>query len=130
MRPATIAAMSNAHSHAFQRDLRGQGWGWGETRWNALAYVLPLGYAGVAYGLVWLSGLGGVDLARAGPPTVVVDRLRDEPLVHDLQRHGGQATPGPRRSGSVQHSCRGSIAPFPPDGGLGRTLGARGRTSR
>jgi len=49
---------------AFQRDLRGEGWGWGETRWNALAYVLPLGYAGVAYGAVWLAGLGGVDLAR------------------------------------------------------------------
>jgi membrane protease YdiL (CAAX protease family) len=48
----------------FQRDLRGQGWRWGATRWAALAYVLPLGYATAAYGLVWLAGLGGVDLAR------------------------------------------------------------------
>jgi membrane protease YdiL (CAAX protease family) len=48
----------------FQHDLRGQGWRWGETRWNALAYALPLGYATAAYGLVWLTGLGGADLAR------------------------------------------------------------------
>jgi len=48
----------------FQRNVRGEGWGWGETRWAALAYVLPLGYAGAAYGLVWLAGLGGVDLSK------------------------------------------------------------------
>jgi len=48
----------------FQRNLRGQGWGWGATRWNALAYVLPIAYATAAYGLVWLTGLGGVDLGR------------------------------------------------------------------
>jgi membrane protease YdiL (CAAX protease family) len=49
---------------AFQRNLRGEGWGWGATRWNALAYLLPLGYATAAYGLVWLTGLGGVDVGR------------------------------------------------------------------
>jgi uncharacterized protein len=49
---------------AFQRDVRGQGWRWGETRWAALAYVLPLAYATAAYGVVWLAGLGGVDLGR------------------------------------------------------------------
>src|SRR3954468_1553934 len=51
----------------FQHNLRGEGWGWGGrngTRWAALAYVLPLGYATVAYGLVWLTRLGGVDLSR------------------------------------------------------------------
>jgi len=48
----------------FQRNVRGEGWRWGDTRWPALAYVLPLGYATVAYGLVWLTGLGGVDLSR------------------------------------------------------------------
>ena len=40
----------------FQRNVRGQGWGLGAPRWAALAYVLPLGYATVAYGLVWLTG--------------------------------------------------------------------------
>ena len=54
----------------FQRNLRGQGWRLGSPRWAALAYVLPLGYATVAYGLVWLTGLGGVDLARFKTPVV------------------------------------------------------------
>ena len=50
----------------FQHNVRGEGWGWnrGTTRWAALAYVLPLGYATVAYGLVWMTRLGGVDLTR------------------------------------------------------------------
>lgn len=51
----------------FQHNVRGEGWRWGGregTRWAALAYVLPLGYATVAYGLVWLTRLGGVDLSR------------------------------------------------------------------
>jgi uncharacterized protein len=48
----------------FQRNLRGQGWSLGAARWLALAYVLPLGYATVAYGAVWLTGLGAVDLSR------------------------------------------------------------------
>ena len=47
----------------FQHNVRGEGWGWG-GRWMALAYVLPLGYATAAYGLVWLTHLGGVDLSR------------------------------------------------------------------
>ena len=47
----------------FQHNVRGEGWRWG-GRWMALAYVLPLGYATVAYGLVWLTRLGGVDLSR------------------------------------------------------------------
>ena len=51
----------------FQHNVRGEGWRWGGrdgTRWAALAYVLPLGYATVACGLVWLTRLGGVDLSR------------------------------------------------------------------
>ena len=51
----------------FQHNVRGEGWGFGGRdgwRWAALAYVLPLGYATAAYGLVWLTGLGGVDLSR------------------------------------------------------------------
>ena len=49
---------------AYQHDVRGEGWRWGATRWNVLAYLLPLGYATAAYGLVWLTGLGGVELDR------------------------------------------------------------------
>jgi membrane protease YdiL (CAAX protease family) len=48
----------------FQRNVRGEGWRPGAPRWLALAYLLPLGYAGVVYGLVWLSGQGGLDLTR------------------------------------------------------------------
>jgi membrane protease YdiL (CAAX protease family) len=32
--------------------------------WAGLAYVLPLGYATVAYGAVWATGLGAVDFGR------------------------------------------------------------------
>ena len=48
----------------FQHYLRGEGWALGAPRWLALAYALPVVYATVAYGAVWLLGLGGVDLSR------------------------------------------------------------------
>ena len=48
----------------FQRNVRGEGWRPGAPRWLALAYLLPLGYATAAYGLVWATGLGAVDLGR------------------------------------------------------------------
>jgi membrane protease YdiL (CAAX protease family) len=44
----------------FQRNLRGIGWGWGATRWQLLSYVLPPALCLVVYGLVWITGLGGV----------------------------------------------------------------------
>lgn len=52
-----IAALLTRLIH--QRNLRDQGWGWGGTRWQLLAYFLPMGYAALAYGLVWAAGLGG-----------------------------------------------------------------------
>ena len=54
----------------FQRNLRGEGWLPGSPRWLALAYVLPLGYAGVAYGAVWLTGLGRFDIAAFKTPVL------------------------------------------------------------
>ncbi|HEX5073864.1 MAG TPA: CPBP family intramembrane glutamic endopeptidase [Gemmatimonadaceae bacterium] len=54
----------------FQRNVRGEGWGLGQPRWLVLAYVLPIIYATVVYGLVWLTGLGGVDLGRFTTPVV------------------------------------------------------------
>lgn len=59
--PGTSALVTRL---AFQHNVRGEGWRLGAPRWAVLAYVLPLGYATVAYGAVWLAGLGGVDLAR------------------------------------------------------------------
>jgi uncharacterized protein len=44
----------------FHRSLRGLGWGWGKTRYQALGYVLPLAYTSVTYALVWLLGLGKI----------------------------------------------------------------------
>ncbi len=45
----------------YRRNLRGLGWRWGRTRYQASAYLLPIAYGLVAYGAVWLSGLGGID---------------------------------------------------------------------
>ncbi|HEY1336421.1 MAG TPA: hypothetical protein VGF59_02880, partial [Bryobacteraceae bacterium] len=44
-----------------QRNLRGTGWSWGATRWQAVGYLLAplLGLA--VYGVVWLTGIGGFD---------------------------------------------------------------------
>jgi uncharacterized protein len=43
----------------FQKNLRGIGWGWGKTRWQALSYILPPLLALVVYAVVWLTGIGG-----------------------------------------------------------------------
>lgn len=34
------------------------GWGWGRWRWIWMAYLLPVAYAGVAYVVIWLTGMG------------------------------------------------------------------------
>jgi len=41
------------------RDLSTLGWGWGKTRYQVVAYFLPLAYGTVSYGFVWLTGIGG-----------------------------------------------------------------------
>ena len=43
---------------AFQRNLRGLGWGLGKPRYLLASYGLPLLYAAVAYGLVWMASSG------------------------------------------------------------------------
>lgn len=35
------------------------GWTWGQSRWQLLSYLWPLGVCGVAYGLVYAIGFGG-----------------------------------------------------------------------
>lgn len=45
--------------HIRKLDLASLGWGWGENRWNLAGYLIPLGYAGIAYLIIWLTGLGG-----------------------------------------------------------------------
>jgi membrane protease YdiL (CAAX protease family) len=51
-----IAALST--TLVFQRNLSGLGWRLGQRRYLLPAYFLPIGYGLVAYGLVWLTGLG------------------------------------------------------------------------
>lgn len=41
------------------RDIKSLGWKWGPPRYQVLSYLIPLGYATVAYTIVWLTGLGG-----------------------------------------------------------------------
>lgn len=42
-----------------QRNLRGLGWGWGKTRYQAVAYGLAFLIPLVTFALVWLLGFGG-----------------------------------------------------------------------
>jgi membrane protease YdiL (CAAX protease family) len=42
-----------------KRDFGSMGWGWGAWRWQWLAFLLPIGYTLVAYGIIWTAGFGG-----------------------------------------------------------------------
>lgn len=44
----------------FEKSLRGMGWKPGKAKFLLLAYLIPLIYSLVVYGITWLSGLGGV----------------------------------------------------------------------
>lgn len=54
----------------FQRNVRGQGWLPGKPTWLLAGYFLPVVYATVAYGAIWLTGQGGVDLTKFTTPVV------------------------------------------------------------
>ena len=43
----------------YQRNLRGLGWGWGKTKYQVWSFLVPFFYTLAAYGLVWVTGLGG-----------------------------------------------------------------------
>jgi membrane protease YdiL (CAAX protease family) len=43
----------------FDRSLKGLGWKPGPAKWLGLAYLLPILYGALIYGIVWLLGLGG-----------------------------------------------------------------------
>jgi membrane protease YdiL (CAAX protease family) len=49
---------------AFRRSLRGHGWGWGATRYQAAAYSIPLLVCLVVYGIAWLTGIGRFSAAE------------------------------------------------------------------
>jgi len=45
----------------YEKGISGIGWRPGRVRWLGLAYLLPIAYATVAYAVIWLSGLGGIN---------------------------------------------------------------------
>jgi membrane protease YdiL (CAAX protease family) len=50
----------------FQRNVRGLGWGFGKPVYYLIAFLLPLLYAGIVYGIIWLLGLSEVDTSALG----------------------------------------------------------------
>jgi membrane protease YdiL (CAAX protease family) len=56
--PAVAALVT---TFLYQRNIRGLGWSPGRFWYLALGYLLPIVYAGIAYGIVWLTGLGAYD---------------------------------------------------------------------
>ncbi len=45
----------------YEKGLSGIGWRLGRVKWLGLAYLLPIVYGTGAYGVVWLSGLAGIN---------------------------------------------------------------------
>jgi membrane protease YdiL (CAAX protease family) len=43
------------------RSVGSLGWQWGETRYQVLSYLIPLGYASVTYSIAWVTGLAAVN---------------------------------------------------------------------
>jgi membrane protease YdiL (CAAX protease family) len=60
--PAVAALVT---TFIYQRNVRGLGWAPGKFKYMALGYLLPIIYAGIAYGIVWVSGLGAYDSTAA-----------------------------------------------------------------
>ena len=56
--PATSAIATGL---IYNRNIRGFGWRWQGTGYALLGYCLPIGYAGITYGAIWLSGLGAIN---------------------------------------------------------------------
>jgi uncharacterized protein len=52
-----VAAMLTRKIHG--QSLGTLGWRWGATRYQIMSYLIPLAYATIAYGLVWIFRLGG-----------------------------------------------------------------------
>ncbi len=42
-----------------KRNISDLGWQWGKTKYQLQSYLIPLGYASIAYAIIWSFGLGG-----------------------------------------------------------------------
>lgn len=54
-----LAAMATCKLN--RRSLSTLGWGWPRTRYVLLSYFVPVAYAAITYGAVWVFGLGGLN---------------------------------------------------------------------
>ena len=48
-------------SLVYEKNIRGIGWKLGRVRWLIMGYTLPVCYATLAYGIIWLFGFGAVN---------------------------------------------------------------------
>lgn len=48
-------------SLVYEKSLSGIGWMPGRMKWLGLGYFLPICYAALAYGIIWLFGFGGIN---------------------------------------------------------------------
>lgn len=64
-----IAALLN--QFIYYRNLRGFGWKWGKSRYQILAYVVPMIYVLISYGLILMLGLGRLNTEIANKVTIV-----------------------------------------------------------
>jgi uncharacterized protein len=48
------------------RPIASLGWQWGQTRYQVLSYLIPLGYSAVIYSVAWLTGVAGLNPIQTG----------------------------------------------------------------
>src|ERR1700688_1794843 len=41
------------------------GWKWGQTRYQVLSYLIPLGYSTLIYSIAWLTGIAALNPAQS-----------------------------------------------------------------
>ena len=70
--PAFAAIITAALS---KRPLSLFGWKWGDWKWQIQAWLVPLAYVGISYGLIWIMGWG-----RVPNPKFVADAARSVSL--------------------------------------------------
>jgi membrane protease YdiL (CAAX protease family) len=68
-----------------RRPIASLGWKW-KWRYQLASYLIPIGYAGVAYGAVWATGLGGV------PNQKVIGHSFYVSILDSLLAHAGVRT--------------------------------------
>src|SRR5436309_15327693 len=44
-----------------RRPIASLGWQWGQTRWQVISYLIPLGYSTVTYSIAWLTGIATIN---------------------------------------------------------------------